>query len=132
MEALFSDIIWIDADNESRIKEKVWRELHNQGIPNIQGNRGIFLINKLYDLIESRNPNKVLVIFDDIDGFDEIKNYLPLNRNVNLVILLISENEVVFPPEYEEICTFEVDIFDEDDAKELVAKQLNGMHISIN
>ncbi|XP_035701736.1 uncharacterized protein LOC118433670 isoform X3 [Folsomia candida] len=126
MEALFSDIIWIDADNESRIKEKVWRELHNQGIPNIQGNRGIFLINKLYDLIESRNPNKVLVIFDDIDGFDEIKNYLPLNRNVNLVILLISENEVVFPPEYEEICTFEVDIFDEDDAKELVAKQLNG------
>ncbi|XP_035715586.1 uncharacterized protein LOC118438878 [Folsomia candida] len=100
-------------------------ELEHQGIRNLQGNSGILLINKLYDLIVSKTL-ATLVVFDNMEGFENIQMYLPLNRNVdNMAILLTSVNEVTLPLGHGEIGTFQVDLLEDDEAKELVASTLN-------
>lgn len=104
-------------------------ELEHQGIRNLQGNSGILLINKLYDLIVSKTL-ATLVVFDNMEGFENIQMYLPLNRNVdNMAILLTSVNEVTLPLGHGEIGTFQVDLLEDDEAKELVASTLNRKYI---
>ncbi|OXA42313.1 hypothetical protein Fcan01_22923 [Folsomia candida] len=46
-ENIFNGVIWIDAEHESGIIEKIRRELINQGIQDLQENLGLLLANKL-------------------------------------------------------------------------------------
>ncbi|XP_035715364.1 uncharacterized protein LOC110859459 isoform X2 [Folsomia candida] len=122
---LFSGVIWIDAEQQSGIIDKITRELKNQGIKDLSENDGILLANKLYELLISKNPHKFLVIFDNVESFEEIKKYLPLNKDLNNVaVLLTSVEKILIQDEMGEVKTFRVDILEEAEAEELFRKIL--------
>ncbi|XP_021964198.1 uncharacterized protein LOC110859539 isoform X3 [Folsomia candida] len=123
---LFSGVIWIDAEQQSGIIDKITRELKNQGIKDEKTeNDGILLANKLYELLISKNPHKFLVIFDNVESFEEIKKYLPLNKDLNNVaVLLTSVEKIIIQDEMGEVKTFRVDILEEAEAEELFRKIL--------
>ncbi|XP_035714188.1 uncharacterized protein LOC118438326 isoform X1 [Folsomia candida] len=121
-----SGVIWIDAEEQSGIVAKIRRELENQEIQNLPENDGILLASKLYDFIITKSPQKILVIFDNVEGFEEIEKYLPFNKNVdNIAVLITSVEKIIIPTGMGEIDTFNMDILEEGEAKELAVKILN-------
>lgn len=74
-----------------------------------------------------KGPQKVLVIFDNVNGFEEIEKYLPLNKNMdNIALLLTSVEKISIPTAMGEIVSFRVDVLEEIEAVELISKLLPG------